>query len=71
MSPDYPKAGHGWAIYEYALEAFGPKFPRSLGGQVNALTLSCNGCGRCDVHHKIADWVEKPTSRLADSLAIT
>jgi hypothetical protein len=43
---------------------------RSLGGQVNALTLSCNGCGRCDVDHKIADWVEKPTSRLADFLAI-
>src|SRR5262249_2831260 len=31
---------------------------RSLGGQVHALTLSRDGCGRCDGHHKIVDWVE-------------
>jgi hypothetical protein len=44
---------------------------RSLGGQVNALTLSCGGGGRCDGHHKIVDWCKKPTSRLADFLEIT
>jgi len=32
----------------------------SVGGQVNRLTLSRDGCGRCDGHHKIVDWVEKP-----------
>jgi uncharacterized cysteine cluster protein YcgN (CxxCxxCC family) len=31
---------------------------RSLSGQDNAQTLSCDGCGRCDGHHKIVDWVE-------------
>jgi hypothetical protein len=36
----------------------------------HALTLSCNGCGRCDVHHKIVDWVKKPAFAVGVSLQL-
>jgi len=39
--------------------------------QVYPLPLPWGGCGRCDFHHKIVDWMENRPRGWRTSLAIT